>query len=307
MKLGIKKFYDGVLDIPEGKVGKFRIRHIKMPAGTVLKTGNLRTSMFGQPSEDLTFAKPTVWHELTENGGVWMTDLPIEQRQHDELLSRARGKVLVGGLGIGYAVVALAGRTKVTDITVVERSPEIIKLTWEATVKAAKAINPKIKLSVVNADLFTFLKERQAKAPAKPEFTWAFYDIWQGDGETTFHTTVVPLRKFSQGIVSSVTCWNEDVMRGQLLMGLHTRVSLLGNEDMGMTLDDLTKERDSIYTDWAIPFWRWVRDNPTVKQKKNRELLHFIMQQYVANYGKPDALNGIPALRKYRDREEATA
>jgi len=301
MKLGLKKWYDGVLDIPEGKVGKFRIRHIEYPAGHTLKSGNLRTALFGQESEELTYDHPTRWHELTENGGVWMTDLPIEQRQHDELLSRARGRVLVGGLGIGYAVVALAARSKVTEIVVIERSPEIIKLTWKATVERAKTINPKIKLKVVEADLFTYLKNRQRLKKAKPEFTWAFFDIWQGDGETTFHTKVVPLRQLAHGVCSSVTCWNEDVMRGQLLMGLHTRVMLLDHDEVGMTLEELTKERDSIYTDWAIPFWRWIQDNPALTQKKNRDLLGFIMGQYVQNYGKPEAFNGIPALRKYRE------
>ena len=307
MKIGLRKYYDGVLDIPEGKVGKFRIRHIKHPAGAPLKSGTMRTAYFGQTSEDLVYDKDTVWHELTENGGVWMTDLPIEQRQHDEILVRAKGRVLVGGLGIGYAVVALAVRPKVKEIVVVEKSPEIIKLTWKATVKRAKALRPDIKLTVIEADLFKYLKARQKVATGKPEFSWGFFDIWQGDGESTFHTTVVPLRQLADGVVTTVTCWNEDVMRGQLLMGLHSRLMLMDNASMGLSLADLTKERGSIYTDWAVPFWRWVKDHPTLKAKKNQELVQFVMRQYVMNYGKPEMMNGIPALRKYRLTPEAEA
>ena len=135
MRIGTKKFYAGALDIPAGKSKGVEVKRIQKPAGTTLKSGNLRTSMFGQKSENLVFDEPTVWHELSEKGfGVWMTDLPIEQRQTDELIARSSGRVLVGGLGLGYAVVALAARSKVKEIVVVEKNPVIIKLVWDATV-----------------------------------------------------------------------------------------------------------------------------------------------------------------------------
>lgn len=314
MKTGYKKTYSGILDIPARKLGGIEVRHIRKPAGTVLSSGNLRTTLFGQNNERLTFDEPTVWHELSEKGrGVWMTDLPIEQRQTDELIGRSRGRVLVGGLGLGYAVVALAARPKVKEIVVVETNPAIIKLVWDATVARIRTLFPKrkVKLIIVQADLFEFLKERQAHKRVRPEFAWGLFDIWQGDGESTFHETVVPLRALAHGVVASLVCWNEDVMRGQLYQALETRLHLLMmaekdptmvNEKLAPTLAQLTADSDSIWVQWAVPFWRWFKDHAYEDGVINVELVRFVMKMYVKTYGRPEALNGLPALRPYRSK-----
>jgi hypothetical protein len=314
MKIGTKKTYANVLSIPAGKLKGVQVRHIRKPAGTTMTSGNARTAIFGQQSEQILFPEPTVWHELSEKGrGVWMTDLPIEQRQTDELIARARGRVLVGGLGLGYAVVALAARTKVTEIVVVEQNAAIIKLVWDATIKRVRKNRSGVKLTVINADLFDYLKERQAAKKARPEFTWGLFDIWQGDGESTFHEVVVPLRALAHGVVASLVCWNEDIMRGQLRMGLDTRVMLLtmpkdrqaSYGHQAPTLEQLTTETPDIYRQWAVPFWRWFKDNANEAGVFNEELVRFVMDQYVHNYGRPEAFNGLPALRPYRSKPVA--
>lgn len=308
MKTGVKKHYAGILDIPARKLKGVEVRHILKPAGTTLTSGTMRTAMFGQASEKLTFEEATVWHELSEKGhGVWMTDYPIEQRQTDELIARSHGRVLVGGLGLGYAVVALAARAKVKEIVVIESNPAIIKLVWDATVARIRTLYParKVKLSVIEADLFDYLKERQAAKKGKPEFAWGLFDIWQGDGESTFHEVVVPLRALAHGVVASLVCWNEDVMRGQLYLGLESRFMMVSRPDQFgdmLTLDKLIVDGDSVYTQWAVPFWRWFKDHAYEGKTLNEELVRFVMKLYVKNYGRPEALNGLPALRPYRSK-----
>ena len=314
MRIGAKKFYAGALDIPARKLKGVEVRHIHKPAGTTLHSGNIRTSMFGQTSEELVFETETVWHELSEkNVGVWMTDLPIEQRQTDELIARSHGRVLVGGLGLGYAVVALAARTKVKEIVVVEQNPAIINLVWDATVARVRAVTKrKVKLTVIEADLFEYLKKRQEKKKAKPEFSWGLFDIWQGDGESTFHETVVPLRALAHGVVASLVCWNEDVMRAQLYQGLQTRLMLLTHGEAfaegwphrpDVTIDTLTADSPSIWMQWAVPFWRWFKDNAyDSKGDLNDDMVRFVMRLYVKTYGRPEAVNELPAIRKYRSQ-----
>jgi hypothetical protein len=62
-----------------------------------------------------------------------------------------------------------------------------------------------------------------------------------------------------------VACWNEDIMRGQLMQGLSTRLLFLtgvfpnGGEHGMPSLDELCEPHRSKYHDWAVPFWRWFR------------------------------------------------
>jgi hypothetical protein len=292
---GIRQVYAGVLDIPEGKSGDFELQHVHRQAGTVMRSGNMRTMLYGQAGASIKFEEPTRWHQLLEDGGVWMTDDPIEQRQHDEALTDARGHVLVGGLGLGYAVVALARNRRVKSITVVEKSQDVVNLTWDATVARVKTFRPTFKrLNVVVMDLFKYLKTWDAvldnNTVGKP-FNWAFYDIWQSDGEATFHQVVIPLRKLSRDRVGTVVCWNEDIMRGQLAMGLESRIRFIQPHPddetksvFGMPLKtaaEFAEPHNNVWWDWAVPFWEWVRDNnPSIEEASVRS------QVYAQEYGR---------------------
>lgn len=254
---GRSVYYPSGIAVPEQTQGEFEIRHRTIPRGEPLNLTTFRTALFGQRGGTLRYQKPTVWHELRERGGIWMTDLPIEQKQHDDLLRPFRGSVLVGGLGLGYAVTALARKRLVREIVVVERSQEVIDLVWPYTRHHGKA-------RVVCEDLFVYLDRLDAHTP----FHWGFYDIWQGDGETTFHETVVPLLQKSRGKVIHIQCWNEDVMRGQLLMGLRNRLMFLKHDLFPLggsreeMLEKLSTPNGSVWTDWAAPFWARVRAYP---------------------------------------------
>jgi len=248
---GKRTVYENVLNIPEATVGEFAIRHMVKPAGAPVPTSNLRTALYrGQAQPSVVYDHETRWHSLTEGDGVWMTDYPIEQIQHDEELKGMRDSILIGGLGLGYAATALAQRRTVKRIVVVEKQPEVVALV------APHIAHPKI--TVVTADLFDYLK---AGAEGQ-RFSYGFYDIWQSDGETTFHHVVMPLRQLSRGLVGSVTCWNEIVMRGQLLNGLHSRLLMLDHPQSSLTLEALTAglEDDNtaaVYVNWAKPYWAW--------------------------------------------------
>ncbi len=212
--------YVGVLDIPEGTSGPMCIKHIIYPAGHALATFNARTGLFGETAvkQTMTFAQPTRWHQLCEGqDGVWMTDLPIEQAQIRPLLARLSGRVLVGGLGLGFATTILARNPNVTEIVVVERSGDVIALV------APHVANPKLR--VEHNSIEDYLRKPGG------QFDSAFYDTWASDGQTTFFREVLPLRRASRGIVRGpVLCWNEDVMRMQLYFDLISVVLFLWND-----------------------------------------------------------------------------
>ena len=292
MKLGKREWFHDVLNIPEGQAGEFAIVHKKVPAGKPVPTSNIRVAFHrGQTRKQVVFDKPTKWHLLTENGGVWMSDYPIEQIQIDEELKGFSGRVLVGGLGLGYAATALTMKPRVKEIVVVEKSPEVVQL-------VAPYISHR-KVSVVNMDLFEYLTAAQEKGRA--QFDFGFYDIWAADSETTFHTVVMPLRRLSRGVVRVVTCWNESVMRSQLMIGLSSRLLYaLATDDEHAEMGDFGKELtvdrfaegvpedDSAapYINWARPFWQWVnRMRPTLHPNILKQVATRKAADYTKFYG----------------------
>jgi len=274
-----------ILNIPEGCVGAYKIRHLLYPAGHRFETATARTAiMGGQHWAQIAFNKPVRFHELSYQHGVWMTDLPVEQAQSNPIFHNYTGHVLVGGLGIGYAATRIAERKQVRSVTVVEISAEVIKL-------AAPHLPTRVKhkITVVKADLFKFLKQC---ASAGRRFDRAFYDIWQSDSEDTFFHVVVPLLAASQGIVARrPDCWNEDVMRGQLFFSLRGKVVLLnqpsllsGKEDetTESMLDKLCSRANSIWHDWQVPFFCWYR-----ARRPDAETAQAYLTQYARTYGLP--------------------
>lgn len=264
------------LNIPAAKSGGYEIVHETIPAGHDVLLRNMRNLIIGgqKGPSHVVFNKPTTWHYLkSEDHGTWMSDLPIEQRQHDEELRDVKaGTVLVGGLGLGYAATLLASRPRIKKVVVVEISPDVVSLVGPHTAPKAQQ---KGKLEIVTADLFDYLRGYGGEP-----FDRAFYDIWQSDGEHTFHKTVVPLRKLSAGKVHGhPVCWNENVMRGQLAWGLRNRLLWMRPEAAEILpprpehLPDPwepwpdPKDPSAVWHDWAVPFWKWYKeDNPSQDQ-----------------------------------------
>lgn len=259
-----------------GQSGDFEIKEIVHPAGTTLETSNLRTALFGgQPQQKITYEEETTWHSLREDGGIWMTDLPIEQAQHLECLDNMRGRVLIGGLGLGLAVTLL--QDTADEIVVIEKSLDVINL-----------VGPSLPgwVEVINADLMTWKEEW--RRTDELEFDNAFFDIWQSDGERTFHTVVKPLRQLYDNVADNIVCWNEDVMRGQLSLNLSQRLAYMDipKDDAKrvgiecLNLEELSTLRDSIYWDWCVPFFK------TIAKIEDESLHPELARQYAGVYGR---------------------
>jgi len=95
----------GNINIPEAtSVTTHRSRD--GPRAPHLRYGEQPLPYTQRPEENhrVAYDTPTTWHKLVGPTGVWMTDLPCEQAQHDGLLKNVRdGHVLIGGLGLGLA------------------------------------------------------------------------------------------------------------------------------------------------------------------------------------------------------------
>lgn len=276
------KQWFGFLQIPEARSGKFAVRHRHYPEGTKFSTTTARTAIFAQhvPIEVIA-TTPVVVHELCEGDGVWMTDLPIEQFQIDPMLDSMRGRVLVGGLGLGYAAQTLARMRSVTEVVVIEKSPEVIEL----VARHVKGTGRR-KVRVIEADLHVWLRDNQHE-----RFDWAFYDIWAPDGERVFFEHVVPLRRLTGTICDPehVRCWNEDVMRGQLMMHGISMLNAVLTPALGIELS-LDKCCETQSGKWHtsfnmfVPFFRAIRDG---RVERDVRLATLSLADFVRDYGIP--------------------
>jgi hypothetical protein len=249
--------YARLIAVPEGKVEQdehtWEVRHMRAAAGK-MERSSMRTILYGgHRVPPLTFRKATRWHELLENGRRWMSDIPIEQWQHRIHVGAMRGRVLIGGLGLGVMVNLLAAERQVDSITVVDIAQPVIDLVWAHVKLRGKPA------TMVCADLDAYLDTCGNGA-----FDSAFFDIWTCDSEGQFHEQTLPLlRKARRVVYGPVRAWNEDIMRGQLRQGIMTRFLFLTGEHPMMarqfTLDDLATPTESLYHAWSVPFWQWVK------------------------------------------------
>jgi len=120
-------------------------------------------------------------------------------------IKEMKGKVLIGGLGIGYVVSKVLEKDNVDKVIVVEKNKNIIKLIGNQYKKIYGD-----RLEIVNEDLFKYLKN------TKEKFDTAHLDIWNGTNEATFYDYVLPLRRLAYKKIKKTYCWAEEQMISQI-------------------------------------------------------------------------------------------
>ncbi len=70
--------------------------------------------------------RPGKYARLRINGEVVMSDTDMELRTNVEAVQKARGAVLIGGLGLGVITLPILRKSTVRSVTVVEKNPHVI-------------------------------------------------------------------------------------------------------------------------------------------------------------------------------------
>ena len=144
------------VNIPEGQIGEWKVERFlvdrldyhALPKGRGVPKGE-------------TFTR------LKRGGTLVMSDTPAEQMDHYEIIYKAKGNVLLAGLGIGMVLDAVAKKDEVTHVTVVEVAKEVIDLVWPHY----KSLYGD-KIEVVNESILTWKPQTDAY------YDCAWYDIW---------------------------------------------------------------------------------------------------------------------------------
>ena len=109
---------------------------------------------------------------VLENGNEWMTLTPVDLDTCDEAIEAASGRVVTFGLGLGYYAYMVARKPEVESITVIEKSPDVIRLFEKHILPYFE--NPE-KLRIICADAFEYAEREMPKEG----YSFAFVDTWR--------------------------------------------------------------------------------------------------------------------------------
>ena len=97
--------------------------------------------------------------------GCIMSDTPMEHRTNYEILEKAHGDILIGGLGIGMILIPLMKKEEVKTITIMEKYQDIIDM-----VGSQLPLNNKVK--IIQGDIFN------NNFPRGTKFDVVYFDVW---------------------------------------------------------------------------------------------------------------------------------
>jgi len=186
------------VDVPEGTEGDYSVSKFTVSKEDADFQNARATFSFSHRG---LFIKPGTYTELKKGGVILMSDVPSEIRDHMEPIRRARGEVLIVGLGIGMVTSACLNKPEVDRVTVVEVAPEVVRLVGDHL----KGIHGD-KLDIVQADIFKW------KPPKGFVWDCAWFDVWDDICEDNLDQMATLNRRFGRRAV-----WKGSWKRDELL------------------------------------------------------------------------------------------
>jgi hypothetical protein len=166
------------VDVPEGKSGDWVIERFTVSDADE-SFGRMRAtfsfSSFGR------YVSAGTYTALRRGGTMVMSDTRDEIRDQWEIL-HASGDVLINGLGLGVVARGCLLNPKVTSVTVVELSRDVIMLVEPWLKEIAKKANT--PLTIIQADALTW------QPPKGKRWGMVWHDIWDnicGDNLDDMH------------------------------------------------------------------------------------------------------------------------
>ena len=205
-----------------GRKGKYALKYIDYAPYQLFAFDDIKVNGYKEYSQIGYFDSKFSYLALTEGNNVWMSLNPNEIETMKPYINKARGNVLVLGLGMGYVPFMLSLKNCVKSVTIVERDQEIINLFNELIYPS---FPNKEKIKIVKGDAVEYTR----KAQKEGTYNYIFADLWHDpeDGLPLF----VELKKISK----SIDCWLEvsmyALLRRCMITLLEEQLNSLKEED----------------------------------------------------------------------------
>ena len=205
-----------------GRKGKYALKYIDYAPYQLFAFDDIKVNGYKEYSQIGYFDSKFSYLALTEGNNIWMSLNPNEIETMKPYINKARGNVLVLGLGMGYVPFMLSLKNCVKSVTIVERDQEIINLFNELIYPS---FPNKEKIKIVKGDAIEYTR----KAQKEGTYDYIFADLWHDpeDGLPLF----VELKKINKGI----DCWLEvsmyALLRRCMITLLEEQLNSLKEED----------------------------------------------------------------------------
>lgn len=143
--------------VPVGKSGEREVKHFTVTEAQA-SLDKMRSMVSGMPDRAVVAG---IYTMLTCSGAIVMSDTPAEMADHYNFYRKAKGHVLIAGLGLGMIANAVASKPDVISVTILEISPDVIKLVGSTVHKKCK---------IVQADVMEYVPNRK--------YDYMRIDIW---------------------------------------------------------------------------------------------------------------------------------
>ena len=194
--------------VPEGQIDGWAVEHFEIDTKESEKTAT--KALFAR--DEWGAVPPGKYARLVHQGcDVVMSDTWMERETCAYFVDEARGRAIIGGLGLGMILPPILSLDRVTEVTVLEKHPAVRMLvefplrTWVDENISPVAAD---KLKVITADVFEY------KPPKKARWDVALWDIWT-DRTTDNLAEMRRLRARWAKHVHSVNqlCWFEQELK----------------------------------------------------------------------------------------------
>lgn len=182
---------------PPAKLGDWCVEHFKVSEEDARFT-RIRAAATGgreMPVDAGTYAA------LKHEGQIVMSTTRMERRTNTTFVLRARGRVLIAGLGLGFVLHPVLLKDEVEHVTVVERNQEVIHL-------VRPSLSAYNKLTIVYGDIHTYEPARGAR------WDTIYFDIWNTICDDNLVEMRKLRRKFRKNLARGgwIGCWSEDAL-----------------------------------------------------------------------------------------------
>lgn len=150
-----------LIEVPDGVSGEWRVESFEMTKEQAEFTA-IRALM--KRNGDY-FCPPGHYKKLVRGGVIVMSNTPMEIRSNQPIIKAATGRVLINGLGLGMVLTAILRKPHVCDVTVVEKSADVIKL-------CGPTFSGDSRVKIYHADAFEF------QPPRGIRYNAVWHDIW---------------------------------------------------------------------------------------------------------------------------------
>ena len=217
-----------------GRKGKYALKFIDYAPYQLFAYDDIKINGYKEYSQIGYFDHKFSYLALTEGNNIWMSLNPNEIETMKPYINKAKGNVLVLGLGMGYVPFMLSLKNCVKSITIIEKDQEIINLFNELIYPSF--VN-KEKIKIIKGDAIEFARKNQKEGT----YDYIFADLWHDPEDG------LPLFVALKQINKNIACWLETSMYALLRRCM---VTLLEEQLSGLKEEDYRFAKT--YTDKVI-------------------------------------------------------